>query len=318
MQQRIEPLRRAAQAGIGVAVLVDEPVALDLEAQVIQAIGHGVHRIAIEQTAACAIVLHQNLNSSVEDNPIVGEQADQQGDAVVLDQDLSSSVEDNPIVGEQADQQGDAVVLDETGATLDGNQINGDNSQQLGDGLVALNGSTSIINNLVVDNHANQAGAGIYINNFSPVLTGNTIAHNSGDGIRINGSSHPRLIYNVVVGNEYGLRSHSGQPAQMTRNNVWGNHVINYSGMQPGDTDLSVDPAWVNGPMGKYYLSQQASGQSTTSRLVDACFDSAHTMGVDQLTTRTDGQNDRNNADMGYHYVRPLGRSTFLPVVRVR
>ena len=79
----------------------------------------------------------------------------------------------------------------------------------------------------------------------------------------------------------------------------------------------ALDPQWINGPLGKYYLSHQTAGQQSNSQLIDACFDSSHTMGVDQMTTRTDGRKDRNNADMGFHYRLPLGRTLFLPAVRV-
>ncbi|MCB0229479.1 MAG: hypothetical protein KDH90_10180, partial [Anaerolineae bacterium] len=198
-------------------------------------------------------------------------------------------------------------------ATVDGNQILGNSAQQLGGGMVVINGSSTISNNLVANNRAGSVGAGIYMAGSGAGLTSNTIADNGrnagGDGIFLNTGANPRLMYNVVVGNDYGVRSGGGQPTQMTRNNVWGNRVTDYDGVQRGDTDLNTDPKWVNGPLGKYYLSSQAAGQQSNSQLIDACFDSSHAMGVDQMTTRTDGQKDRENADMGFHYRRPLGQT---------
>jgi hypothetical protein len=58
-QQLIEPVGDASQAGIGIAVLVDEAVVADLEGQMKDAVGHGVHRIALEQAAGGAVSLDQ-------------------------------------------------------------------------------------------------------------------------------------------------------------------------------------------------------------------------------------------------------------------
>ncbi|MCB0203714.1 MAG: DUF1565 domain-containing protein [Anaerolineae bacterium] len=267
-----------------------------------------------------AIYVQDNSKATLEQNTITGNRAGTVGGGIVLHQDRNSRVTDNYIATNRAGQHGGGIYLNETGATLDGNQVLNNTAQQIGGGLVVLNGSPAIANNMISNNSAGSTGAGIYMAGSGATLTSNTIADNGrnagGDGVFLNSGSNPRLKYNVLVGNDYGVRSGSGQPAEMMRNNVWGNRVANYTGVQRGSTDINVDPRWINGPQGKYYLSHSAAGQQTTSPLVDACFDSSATMGVDHLTTRTDGQPDRNNADMGYHYPRPLGRTVFMPAIR--
>jgi len=67
-------------------------------------------------------------------------------------------------------------------------------------------------------------------------------------------------------------------------------------------TVIDADPLFVTGPLGEYYLSQVASGQSMESPCVDAGSNRAAGLGLDHLTTRTDGIPDDGIVDMGYHY----------------
>ena len=284
-------------------------------------IKNGLFKDNRAQVEGGAIYIQRNSQATLENNVIIGNWAGVVGGGILVHQDRGSSITGNYIAGNRSDQHGGGIYLNETNATVDGNQIVGNTAHQLGGGLVLLNGSSTVSNNLIANNRGNHGGAGIYMAGSSARLTSNTIADNGrnagGDGILLNAGANPRLMYNVVVGNDHGVRSSGGQPALMTRNNVWGNRLADYAGVQRGDTDLNTDPRWVNGPLGPYYLSHQAAGQPSNSQLIDACFDSSHAMGVDQVTTRTDGQRDRNNADMGFHYRLPLGRTMFLPAVRV-
>ena len=69
------------------------------------------------------------------------------------------------------------------------------------------------------------------------------------------------------------------------------------------------------GALGSYYLAQSLAGQPGTSPLVDAINQTAHALGLDNMTTRTDGQPDQGQADIGFHYGRLLWRTQFLPTV---
>ncbi len=127
----------------------------------------------------------------------------------------------------------------------------------------------------------------------------------------------PAMSYNVIVGNDYGIRSGGGQPRQSTRNDLFDNRLGDYLGVTPGASDLRVDPKFNNGPRGSYYLAQTGAGQANTSQLVDACAETAQALGLHLSTTRTDGRNDQGLADIGYHFEDQPNRM-FLPVVRLR
>jgi hypothetical protein len=72
--------------------------------------------------------------------------------------------------------------------------------------------------------------------------------------------------------------------------------------LQPGQGNLSVDPLFVTGPEGDYYLSQVAAGQAADSPAVDSGDVTAIEAGVGFRSTRTDAIRDAGIADMGFHY----------------
>jgi parallel beta-helix repeat protein len=185
--------------------------------------------------------------------------------------------------------------------------------------VVVDNQAPTVENNLVSRNRAGDGGAGFYLSNSQPTLRHNTIASNgrdrNGDGVMLANGAAPSLSYNVIVGNDYGIRSGGGQPHQTMRNSLFDNRLGNYHSVAPGATDLLVDPLFVPGPRGAYYLAQAASGQGTTSPLVDACMESAQALGLHLTTTRTDGQPDRNLADIGFHFTN-LPPKIFIPLVQ--
>jgi hypothetical protein len=67
-------------------------------------------------------------------------------------------------------------------------------------------------------------------------------------------------------------------------------------------TNIGADPLFVEGPLGKVYLSQTASGQEATSPAVDAGSRLAESLGLSELTTRTDGSGDEGAVDLGFHF----------------
>ncbi|MHC4943954.1 MAG: right-handed parallel beta-helix repeat-containing protein, partial [Planctomycetota bacterium] len=71
------------------------------------------------------------------------------------------------------------------------------------------------------------------------------------------------------------------------------------SGGYPGIGNIDLDPEFIAGPHGDYYLSQPPE-QATTSPCVDAGDPGSGNMVLG--TTRTDGIQDENVVDMGFHY----------------
>ncbi|UCG33897.1 MAG: ASPIC/UnbV domain-containing protein, partial [Phycisphaerales bacterium] len=70
----------------------------------------------------------------------------------------------------------------------------------------------------------------------------------------------------------------------------------------PGQGNIYADPLFVDGPAGSYYLSQTAAGQPQNSPCANAGFGIPVEWGLEQHTTRTDQEVDRQIADMGFHY----------------
>jgi hypothetical protein len=139
----------------------------------------------------------------------------------------------------------------------------------------------------------------------NPRLAYNTIAENgssdSGDGVWLFNVGRVEITGNVISGQRVGIGASGSSQAVLARNDLWQNNA-DYVGIQRGATDLAVDPQHVSGPIGRYYLSQRAAGQRSTSPLVDAGQQTAAEVGLDEVATRTDGVPDRGLVDLGVHY----------------
>lgn len=265
-----------------------------------------------------AIVVNDNSRPLIDQNFIAGNSAQVAGGILVLN-DNRSVITDNMISGNSAAQFGGGIHLVDSNAQVAGNQILDNQSGDKGGGVVILNLAPALFNNLISRNRAVDEGAGVFISNAQPTVRYNTIADNgrneNGDGIMLAPGAAPALLYNVISGNDYGIRSGSAQPAQSVRNALYDNRLGNYHGaVPPGPTDLLVDPQFVRGPLGPHYLAQTAAGQASTSPLVDAGGETAVALGLHQSTTRTDGAPDQGLADIGFHYEILPGKA-FLPLV---
>lgn len=122
-----------------------------------------------------------------------------------------------------------------------------DNRALAGGGIVSGAGDSVLVNNFVAGND----GGGILFQ--SGALINNTIRHNRangygdyGEGILISTAPDPSVVNitnNIVVGNAYGIASSgAGVTITLARNDVWGNHVADYAGVERGVTDLAADP----------------------------------------------------------------------------
>lgn len=264
------------------------------------------------------VVVNDNSRPLIEQNFIAGNSA-QVGGGILVMNDNRSVIANNMISGNSATQLGGGIHLTDSNATVAGNQILANQAGSQGGGILIHNLTATLSNNLISRNRAGAAGAGVFIASARPTLRYNTIADNgrneNGDGILLTYGSAPSLFYNIISGNDYGIRSDSAQPGQSERNALHDNRLGNYHGVvQPGPSDLLVNPQHVQGPLGPYYLAQSAAGQASTSPLVDASGETAAAAGLSQRTTRTDGVADQGLADIGFHYeIRSI--SAFLPLV---
>lgn len=186
-------------------------------------------------------------------------------------------------------------------------------------GAIVINSASvpMVLNNLITGNHAGERGAGVFIRNSSPELVNNTVAHNfvsgTGEAIILSGDARPLLRNNIVVANRIGVLGDASATPTLSYNDVWGNEV-NWSGVAPSATDLSVDPRFEAGVWGLHYLRQGRSG-ANNSPLVDAGAGTSSALGLDHLTTSAESTPDQGRVDLGYHFALPLHR-VLLPIVQ--
>ena len=161
--------------------------------------------------------------------------------------------------------------------------------------------------NLIAGNSAQVRGAGVRLRDTWTTLLNNTIAHNTGaggDGVYASNTTLT-VTNNIIVSNLYGLRTDGTLTATVSCNDVCGNATADFAGLSDptgSNGNISLDPLFVSGPDGNYYLSQSEAGQGTHSPAVDAGSDLAVSLGLHNRTTRADGEPDSGVVDMGYHY----------------
>ena len=139
-------------------------------------------------------------------------------------------------------------------------------------------------------------GAGFFCFNASPKISNCTIADNVASeygGIFDTGSKMPILTNCIVWENGSDPVT---QTAAVMFSDVEGEEKF------PGIGNLNDDPLFASGPSGNYYLSQTEAGQEGDSPCIDIGNDTAERLGLDNMSTRTDGLPDQNVVDIGYHY----------------
>lgn len=181
------------------------------------------------------------------------------------------------------------------------------NYANLGGGIYATEGaSCEFANCLVTCNESVKFGGGALCQDASPSFLNCTFAHNRaiyGGGIECTLNSDLTVYASILWANiPDAINPSDSQP------------VITYSDIQggfPGAGNLAIDPLFVEGPGGIYYLSDPAAGQSQLSPCHDAgdveaaivCYE--HALGLvcmSEVTTRTDRFCDAGLVDLGYHY----------------
>jgi len=173
------------------------------------------------------------------------------------------------------------------------------------------------VNNLITGNRVDIQGGGIYCMGASPVLIGNTISENSalisGGGVCCGAISFPAITNTIIWNNDaptgpemwIGTSAHPSTAA-IRYSDLEGGPASVY--VDPGCTldfgadMLDIDPVFVTGPSGPYYLSQIAAGQATDSPCSDRGNNTAFNLNMNTCWTRTDEVPDSGMVDLGFHY----------------
>ncbi len=222
--------------------------------------------------------------------------------------------------------------------TIIGNVITNNEGFDLG-GAMFVSGSPLIISNEISYNTGEYSGAIMVYDVAEPLIFNNLIYGNNSynwlygqsGAIYLYGSYYGQCHATIIgctivdnVGGGYATGIYANEESIITLRDsiIWGNFssdiyayygTIDYcdiGGVYPGTGNIDLDPLFVSGPGGDYYLSQIAAGQAADSPCVDAGSDLAASIcaspptGVvclDDVATRSDGFGDTGQADMGYH-----------------
>ncbi len=180
----------------------------------------------------------------------------------------------------------------------------------------AVNPTTPLFTNcLITDNFGVMNGGGINLNgHMSPIFTNCTIANNkasmAGGGFVCSSSNVTATLENCIIwGNTAtteGAQIYYGDSTLLLVSSDYSNASGDIGGtggaFTPDGGCKTVNPLFVTGPKGGYYLSQIAAGELVTSECVNAGAGTLAAIGIDGKTTRSDGVIDTDPPDMGYHY----------------
>ncbi len=167
------------------------------------------------------------------------------------------------------------------------------------DGLTVASGTGALFNCLLAQN----VGDGLGLAGGTVTVANCTLAENGGWGLnRIGGTGV--VLNSIVWGNLVG---------GITNNeSVFVDYSCLESAVFGGMNNLNSDPLFVNVP-GCYYLSViWLPGQVSSSPCIDAGSDTAEFWGLTNRTTRTDGTNDTDRVDLGYHYTNGVATNFIL------
>ena len=232
----------------------------------------------------------------------------------------------------------DGIRIDDNcdGAELRNNVVfgNGDPDRTGGRGIRVVDSlNVRIINNLVHGNNAGIALGGSQCpddgscdhGSRKAVIEFNTVWDHKFNGIQVGDglgvSSHATVRYNVTgLNKKNGIevgdddrRRENLQGFKSYRNLVsdsYGDDVRGADDLSLAPTaTLYVDPSsidltnsWIDDQ--HFRLEQKAAGQLEQSRAVDYADITALVSGMSERSTRSDGEPDADNADLGYHYPR--------------
>ncbi len=158
------------------------------------------------------------------------------------------------------------------------------------DGLVCSAGTAAVFNCLLTLN----GGAGLLMSGGTATVSSCTLADNGGWGL--NSSGGTGTVFNSIAwGNGAGGFSSNASLGVTYSCSQNAPHGINTS-------NILRDPLFAS-LSGYYYLSASGlKGQIADSPCIDAGNGTAAFWGLTNRTTRTDGTNDAETVDMGYHY----------------
>ena len=193
---------------------------------------------------------------------------------------LQATVSNCELIDNDLGRPWQAIYIDSGTLTMRDNMLKGN----VGDGLTVDGGVVNVANCLV----AVSGNDGVGVAGGTVTIVNSTLADNGEWGARQSGGT-------VTISNSIAWENEAGG-LYVT------NGTIAYTCAQEshaGTSNRTDDPLLVYG----YYLSAAGLlGQAEDSPSIDVGACSADAVGLDDRTTRTDGTNDSDRVDLGYHY----------------
>jgi len=231
------------------------------------------------------------------------------------------TIEGNRIIGNVAahhmelpSKGGGIYCLSDVPVELSGNEISG-NDAQVGGGLYLISDRSTLLNNVFADNDGEgvvfEGGGDHTVNSCSLVGHYQSIDYNVSYTGPSPGENRLEIVNSILwgTGTELYVNTRYGSvpvTIDMSYCDVAGGQTSFYLGPNTtliwGPGMIDADPRFADGPNGNHYLSQTAAGQALQSPCVDSGYFAGFTVAG---TTRTDGQYDTGDADMGWHYRNP-------------
>ncbi|MFZ1552257.1 MAG: right-handed parallel beta-helix repeat-containing protein [Anaerolineae bacterium] len=293
------------------------------------------NRLANNQAANLGggLILTQSSHATLLNNVLESNTSGLDGGGAIVQNSSNAILRSNVLRNNTANNNGTAGGIKFYGAgtpTFDGNWLEGNEGKdgggaylELGNnvlfannvlvanrarnfgGAMVANGVPAIIrNNLIRENQAAQNGGGVYLQAGTPQFSNNTVDNNDaqgpGDGLVVQGGAVATVRENIITNNARGINV-QGATVTPIANDVW-NNTTNYINLAPDTASISQNPYFTSGPLGAFYLSQTAAGQTVNSPAVNAGARTAVAASVDTRTTRTDEVLDSGVVDMGFHY----------------
>lgn len=234
----------------------------------------------------------------------------------------------------------ETTIIDGT-SLISGDVINGANDDYVTIKNLTIKNAKDrgiqVRNNAYVENciTENNYNAGVYINNNGTIKNCIVIGSTNGNGFRlgnnctiinctsvynkqdgISGQDGNKVIncitaYNLEDGvdiDDVGEYSISYSNSWNNSNYDWGNPA---NKAEPDSTCISMDPLFVRGKLGDYYLS-------LLSPCIDIGSGTSDALGLyNRYTTRTDSKWDIGTVDIGFHYTSDRGPPTSLPIDQI-
>ncbi|MCP4641208.1 MAG: hypothetical protein GY851_12275, partial [bacterium] len=227
---------------------------------------------------------------------------------------------------EQGVDVGGGLVLAASNATIEDCMFTGNNAGGLqgSGGAISFYGGYvdhRVRNCLFLDNQANREGGAIWAGLYAaPVIEQSTFGKNSAE--RLGGAIACDWDSDVTVRDSIFTENVNLAISELDFGNSDVTHSLFYAnpdgdygvfdsasketvtlpGAELDATNIDADPLFVEGPLGRVYLSQAEAGQDSNSPAVDAGSDLAENVSLASLTTRTDGIPDIGVADLGFHF----------------